>query len=39
VLSRAEQLARRIIYVELGNDPGFQDEFMEAMVFPACAAD
>lgn len=39
VLSRAEQLARRITYVELGNDPGFQDEFMEAMVFPAYAAD
>ena len=38
-LSRAEQLARRITYVELGNDPGFQDEFMEAMVFPSCVAD
>jgi uncharacterized 2Fe-2S/4Fe-4S cluster protein (DUF4445 family) len=34
MLSRAEQLARQITYIELGNDPGFQDEFMNAMMFP-----
>jgi len=31
----AEQLARRIEYVELSSDPGFTDAFMDAMVFPA----
>jgi len=31
----AEQLARRIEYVELSSDPGFTDAFMDAMIFPA----
>jgi uncharacterized 2Fe-2S/4Fe-4S cluster protein (DUF4445 family) len=32
---RAEQLARLAKHVELSQDPGFQDRFAEAMVFPS----
>lgn len=33
LLDRAETLAAKVRYVELGNDPMFQNEFMEAMTF------
>jgi len=33
--SRAEQLARQTRHVELSQDPQFQNEFAEAMIFPS----
>lgn len=33
LLNQVDGLARAIRYVELGNDPEFQDEFMDAMMF------
>lgn len=33
LLRQADNLARGIRYVELGNDPEFQDEFVDAMMF------
>jgi len=38
LLDRADRLAASAIYIELGNDPTFQDEFMNAMMFMEGAA-